>query len=196
MKSKRKKGSRKNGKGGKFLFLLILIGIGASMVYLFRQEIVHSLSPLLEKWNILEKKKEIVLYFSDRDGEYLIGEKRRITKKPDLKEEAKEAIIELIKGPREPLTPTLPPRTKCLNLRLDEKGVAVVNFNKALSKDHPGGSSAEIMTTYSIVNSLTLNFPKIKQIQILVEGKPIETIAGHLSLKQPISPNPSLIKRQ
>ena len=196
MKSKRKKGSRKKGKGGKFLFLLILIGIGASMVYLFRQEIVHSLSPLLEKWNILEKKKEIVLYFSDRDGEYLIGEKRRITKKPDLKEEAKEAIIELIKGPREPLTPTLPPRTKCLNLRLDEKGVAVVNFNKALSKDHPGGSSAEIMTTYSIVNSLTLNFPKIKQIQILVEGKPIETIAGHLSLKQPISPNPSLIKKQ
>jgi spore germination protein GerM len=196
MKSKRKKGSRKKGKGGKFLFLLILIGIGASMVYLFRQEIVHSLSPLLEKWNILEKKKEIVLYFSDRDGEYLIGEKRRITKKPDLKEEAKEAIIELIKGPREPLTPTLPPRTKCLNLRLDEKGVAIVNFNKALSKDHPGGSSAEIMTTYSIVNSLTLNFPKIKQIQILVEGKPIETIAGHLSLKQPISPNPSLIKRQ
>jgi spore germination protein GerM len=83
-----------------------------------------------------------------------------------------------------------------LNLRLDEKGVAVVNFNKALSKDHPGGSSAEIMTTYSIVNSLTLNFPKIKQIQILVEGKPIETIAGHLSLKQPISPNPSLIKKQ
>jgi spore germination protein GerM len=196
MKSKRKKGSRKKGKAGKFLFLLILIGIGASMVYLFRQEIVHSLSPLLEKWNILEKKKEIVLYFSDRDGEYLIGEKRRITKKPDLKEEAKEAIIELIKGPREPLTPTLPPRTKCLNLRLDEKGVAIVNFNKALSKDHPGGSSAEIMTTYSIVNSLTLNFPKIKQIQILVEGKPIETIAGHLSLKQPISPNPSLIKRQ
>jgi spore germination protein GerM len=196
MKSKRKKGSRKKGKGGKFLVLLILIGIGASMVYLFRQEIVHSLSPLLEKWNILEKKKEIVLYFSDRDGEYLIGEKRRITKKPDLKEEAKEAIIELIKGPREPLTPTLPPRTKCLNLRLDEKGVAVVNFNKAFSKDHPGGSSAEIMTTYSIVNSLTLNFPKIKQIQILVEGKPIETIAGHLSLKQPISPNPSLIKRQ
>jgi spore germination protein GerM len=150
----------------------------------------------LEKWEILEKRKEIVLYFSDSNGEYLIGEKREILKKNDVKEEAKETIIELIKGPKGKLTPTLPPKTKLLAIQLNEEGVAKVNFNKSLSKDHPGGSSAEIMTTYSIVNSLTLNFPKIKQVQILVEGKPIETIAGHLSLKQPISSNPSLIKRQ
>jgi spore germination protein GerM len=196
MKSKRKKKRKEKGRGGNFLFLLVLIGLCLSMVYLFRQEIVNALSPLLTKWNFLKEKKEIVLYFSDRDGEYLVGEKRRIIGKADIKEEAKEAILELIKGPKEKLTPTLPPRTRCLNLRLDEKGVAVVNFNKALSKDHPGGSSAEIMTTYSIVNSLTLNFSKIKQVQILVEGKPIETIAGHLSLRQPIASNPSLIKSQ
>jgi spore germination protein GerM len=73
--------------------------------------------------------------------------------------------------------------------------VAKVNFNKALSKDHPGGSSGEMMTVYSIVNSLTLNFPQIKRVQILIEGKAIETIAGHLSLKQPVSSNRELIKK-
>jgi spore germination protein GerM len=196
MKSKRKKRSQKKGRGGKFLFVLILIGICLVTVYLFRQEIFNSLKPWLEKWKILEEKKEIVLYFSDRDGEYLIGEKREILKKNDVKEEAKETIIELIKGPKGKLTPTLPPRTKLLAIQLNEEGVVKVDFNKSLSKDHPGGSSAEIMTTYSIVNSLALNFPKIKQVQILIEGRPIETIAGHLSLKQPISSNPSLIKRQ
>ena len=103
-------------------------------------------------------------------------------------------IEELIKGPTGKLIPTLPPRTKCLNIKLNEKGVASVNFNKSLSKDHPGGSSAEILTTYSIVNSLTQNFPKIKQVQILVEGKPIESISGHLSLKQPLVFKPDLIK--
>ena len=195
MKSKRKRRSQKKGRGGRYLFCLVLIGIGLSMVYLFRQEIVNSLNPFLEKSNFIETKKEIVLYFSDREGEYLIGEKRKIIKRADIEEDAKEAILELIKGSKEKLTPTLPPRTKCLNLRLDERGVAVVNFSKALSKDHPGGSSAEMMTAYSIVNSLTVNFPEIRQVQILIEGRPIETIAGHLSLEQPLSPNPVLIKR-
>jgi spore germination protein GerM len=72
--------------------------------------------------------------------------------------------------------------------------VAKVNFSLALSKDHPGGSSAEMMTVYSIVNSLALNFPQIKRVQILIDGKSIETITGHLSLRQPISPKPHLIK--
>jgi len=196
MKSKRKKRSQKKGRGGKLIFLLILIGICLSMVYLFRQEIFSPLKPRLEKWELLEERKEIILYFSDRDGEYLIGEKRRIVRKADMKEEAKEVMNELIKGPSGRLTPTLPPRTKLLAIQLNEEGVAKVNFNKSLSKDHPGGSSAEIMTTYSIVNSLTLNFAKIKQVQILIEGRPIETIAGHLSLVRPLSPNPALIKRQ
>lgn len=196
MKQKRKKKSQKKVWVGKNLILLFLIVIVVSLSFLFRHEIVNSLRPFLEKWDILEERKEIVLYFSDSEGEYLVGEKRKISKRGEVKEEAKETIIELIKGPRGKLISTLPPRTKCLNLKLDERGVAIVNFNNALSKDHPGGSSAEIMTTYSIVNSLTLNFPQIKQVQIFVEGKPIETIAGHLSLKHPIPSNSSLIKRQ
>jgi len=53
-----------------------------------------------------------------------------------------------------------------------------------------------MMTVYSIVNSLTLNFPPIKRVQILIDGKPIETITGHLFLKQPVPPKPDLIKRQ
>ncbi len=143
----------------------------------------------------MEKKREVLLYFSDSEGEYLIGEKRQILRKNVVKEEAKEMIIELIKGPKEKLISTLPPRTKLLTLQIHDVGVAKVNFNSALSKDHPGGSTAEMMTVYSIVNSLALNFPQIKRVQFLIDGKPIETIAGHISLKQPVPPKPDLIKR-
>lgn len=186
---------KKKGWIGKFIISLFLIGIIASLSILFRKEIVNTFRPWFEKLNLVETKKEIILYFSDRDGEYLIGERRKIAKGGEVKDEAKETINELIKGPKGKLIPTLPSRTKCLNLKVNEKGIAVINFNQALSKDHPGGSSAEILTTYSIVNSLALNFPRIKGVQILIEGKPIETITGHLSLKQPISPKPDLIKK-
>ena len=194
MKPKRKKKSPKKGRGGRILFFLILIGIG--LILLFHQQIFRSIKPLSERRGILVERKEVVLYFSDSEGEYLVGEKREISRKNEVKEEAKEAILELIKGPKGKLISTLPPRTKLLDLQINDAGLAKVNFSPALSKDHPGGSSGEMMTVYSIVNSLSLNFPQIKRVQILIDGEPAGTITGHLSLEQPISPKPDLIKRQ
>ncbi len=194
MKTKRKKNTPQTGKGGKVLFFLVLAGIG--LVLLFHQQIFRSVKPLNKRRSISTERKEVSLYFSDSEGEYLVGEKRKILKKNVMQEEAKETILELIKGPSGRLIPTLPPRTELLTLQITGQGVARVNFNPALSKDHPGGSSAEMMTVYSIVNSLSFNFPQIKRVQILIDGKPIPTIVGHLSLEQPVSPKPDLIKRQ
>jgi spore germination protein GerM len=195
MKAKRKKRSPKKGQGSKILFSLILIGIGLSMLFLFRREILNTFKPWSEKREVEREKKMVTLYFSDPEGEYLVGENREILKRREVKEEAEETITELIKGPKGRLIPTLPSRTKLISLQLGEKGLAKVNFNKALSKDHPGGSSAEIMTLYSIVNSLTFNFPQIKRVQILMEGEAGETSAGHLSLEQPVSSNLDLVRK-
>jgi spore germination protein GerM len=210
-KSKKKgQKSRKKSGAGKVLFFLILIGLGSLLAYQFRRDILEALGPFLkktpekrlerktekgpEKKAQLQERKTVTLYFSEEEGEYLTGEKREIPIKGDVQEDAKEVIEELIKGPKGKLIRTLPPRTRLLALRIDEKGLVKVNFDRALSKDHPGGSSAEIMTVYSIVNSLTLNFPQIKKVQILIEGRR-ESITGHLVLDRPMSSKTDLIKR-
>ena len=192
-----KRGYRKKKKSGlkKVFLLLILIGIGIGLLSVFHRELSDSVRPWLERRGLLGQKKEVMLFFSDREAEFLIGEKRGIEKKVDVEDEVRELIQELIKGPKGHLLPTLPPRTKLLSLHLDEKGMAKVNFSKALSKDHPGGSSAEMATVYSVVNSLVLNFPKIKRVQFLVEGREIDTITGHLSISKSVSPRPDLIKK-
>jgi len=174
---------------------LILAGIGLLAVIFFHREISNLFKPWLRTKGVMKEKKRVALYFSDPASEYLIGEKREIAKRGDVEDEAEELISELTKGPKGKLILTLPAKTKLLDLQLDERGIARVNFSKELSKDHPGGSSAEMMTIYSIVNSLTLNFPEIKRVQILVEGKSMETIAGHISAGQPIGSNPGLIKQ-
>jgi spore germination protein GerM len=191
-----KRKSKKKKRTGRTLLVLILIGFGLFALIHFRQEILEALRPRVEKRVPPKEMREITLYFSDEEGEYLIGEKREILKKNVVKEEARETIIELIKGPKGKLVPTLPPRTKLLTLQINDAGVAKVDFTPALSKDHPGGSSAEMMTVYSIVNSLVLNFPPIKRVQILIDGKPIETLTGHLSLRKPVPPKLDLIQRQ
>jgi spore germination protein GerM len=194
MKQKsKKKGQKKNRKkvgSRKFFLFLVIIGMVLFLAYSFRQEILDRLTPLPKK----PEKKVITLYFSEEEGEYLVGEKREISKKRRTEEEAKEVLNELIKGPKGALIPTLPSRTRLLALQIDRRGLAKVNFDQSLSKDHPGGSSAEMMTIYSIVNSLTLNFPRIERVQILIDGKTVESIAGHISLKHPISSNPKMVK--
>jgi len=208
---KGQKKNRKKGGAGKALFFLVLIGLGLFLAYQFRKEILKSLEPFLKKTpekrlarraeKEPEKKtpqrewKMVTLYFSEEKEEYLAGEKREILDKGSPQEEAKEIIQELIKGPKGKLIRTLPLRTKLLALRIDGKGVAEVNFDEALSRDHPGGSSAEMMTVYSIVNSLVLNFPQIKGVQILIEGEKGRSITGHLALDRPILSRADLIRK-
>lgn len=198
-KKKGKKKSRKKGGVGKFFVFLIIVGMGLFLTYQFRQEIMDFLRPLLakktEKKIALKEKKVVTLFFSEEEGEFLVEEKREIPKRDRVEEEARETIAELIKGPQGGFIPTVPSRAKLLTLQIDPQGLAKVNFDQALSREHPGGSSAEMLTLYSIVNSLTLNFPQIKRVQILIDGKAAESIAGHISLKQPVSFNPSIVKK-
>ena len=198
-KKKGKKKTRKKSGTGKYLVFLIIVGVGLFLAYHFREEIKDFLKPLSmkkpEKKVAVKETKVVTLFFSEEEGEYLVEEKREILKTGRFEEEAKETVVELIKGPKGRLIPALPPHTRLLTLRMDQNGVAKVNFDQTLSKEHPGGSSAEMLTLYSIVNSLTLNFPQIKRVQILIDGKEAESIAGHISLKQPVSFNPSIVKK-
>lgn len=198
-KKKGKKKTRKKSGIGKYLVFLIIVGVGLFLAYHFREEIMDFLKPLSmkkpEKKVAVKETKVVTLFFSEEEGEYLVEEKREILKTGRVEEEAKETVVELIKGPKGRLIPALPPHTRLLTLQMDQNGVAKVNFDQTLSKEHPGGSSAEMLTLYSIVNSLTLNFPQIKRVQILIDGKEAESIAGHISLKQPVSFNPSIVKK-
>ena len=56
------------------------------------------------------------------------------------------------------------------------------------------GSHEELMAVYSIVSTVTANFPEAKRVRILVNGEPAETLAGHVSLRGALVPMPSLVK--
>ena len=193
MKRRRRKKRKSAIKG--VVLTLGLIGMAVALASFFHEEISRFAKPWIEKRGFPERKKVITLYFSDPEAEYLVGETRGIRNGEEVEEEMQETIRELIKGPRGRLLATLPSGTQLLTLLLDNQGIAKVNFGRAFSRNHPGGTSAEMMSVYSVVNTLALNFPAIQKVQFLVEGAEIESIAGHLSLSQPVSPKPDLIRK-
>jgi len=73
------------------------------------------------------------------------------------------------------------------------ENVAYVDFSKELMENHWGGSRAEELTVYSIVNTLT-DVSGIKEVQILIEGSIPSTIAGHIILDEPLSANFDIIE--
>ena len=134
----------------------------------------------------LEQQETVKLYFSDQDAMYLKPEVRQVTVQGELL--ADIVVNELIKGPKEKdLQPTIPAETKLLSLKIADN-VAYVNLSKEIQAKHWGGSTGEIMTVYSIVNTLADLNIGIEKVQILVEGEKQQTLVGHLDTFEPLTP--------
>jgi spore germination protein GerM len=134
------------------------------------------------------------LYFSDKANHFLMAENRVLKISDDPVFFAKSIIEALIKGPQKGLVRTLPAATAVRAIFVTSEGLCFVDLTSAVSENHPGGIQAELLTIYSIVNSLVLNVPKIKAVKILINGNESMTLAGHIDLQAPFKANMLLIR--
>jgi spore germination protein GerM len=137
--------------------------------------------------------KEVVLFFPSDGDSLLHPERRRIPGGSSVAEEARQVVEELIKGSAQGYLSPLPPETRLRQLFVTKDGIAYVDFSKDIVEKHPSGSSAELTTVYSVVNTLTHNFRPIRKVFILVEGGERETLGGHINLSQAFVSLDSLI---
>jgi len=138
----------------------------------------------------IEEMVEVNLYFSDSQAMYLVPEKRKIPQTPSL---AKQAIIELIKGPENSdFYPTIPEGTRVNEIYIVDD-IVYVDLSEEIFTNHPGGSSGELMTVYSIVSTLT-EIPPIVGVQILVEGNEKNSLVGHVDISMPLLRDDKWIK--
>ena len=144
-------------------------------------------APKAEKQEKKEEKPQEIstkVYYPNADGTKLIAVKRKFTVSAD-KDKYAEAVKSLMQGTKEKnQSVIIPKQAKLRSVKL-EGGVARVDFSQDLVKHFVGGSTGEEMLVGSIVNTLT-EFPEVKQVQILIEGSPVETIAGHMDLSTPL----------
>ncbi|MBM3284619.1 MAG: GerMN domain-containing protein [Candidatus Aminicenantes bacterium] len=134
----------------------------------------------------------VTLFFPSEGDSLLHAEAREIQAYASVVEEAKRVVEELIKGSAKGYLAPFPAETRLRQLFVTREGVAYVDFSRELAERHPSGSSAELATVYSVVNSLAFNFKSIKRVFILVEGRERETLGGHINLSQAFLPLYSL----
>lgn len=186
---------KKGGSGNTLLTVIIIAFLTVVLGIYLLTKFGEKISPYLISKKISKPEMKIInLYFSNEEGLTLKAEKREIMKEI-LTKEIEEGINALIDGPSGKLTPTIPAGAKLLGVEVKD-GVVFLNFSKDISEKHPGGSSAEIQTVYSVVNTATLNFPDLKKAQILIEGKKAKTLAGHIDISFPLGPDKGFVKGQ
>jgi spore germination protein GerM len=134
------------------------------------------------------KIKAQLFYVSD-DGMRLVGVEQDVPYAEQPVDQAREILNAQVAAVAAPLVSAVPAGTVLRALFLTENGQAYVDLSRDVVSAHPGGSLNEMLTIYTIVHALTFNLPAVTAVQLLVDGKEVDTLAGHVDLRRPLTKN-------
>jgi spore germination protein GerM len=127
------------------------------------------------------------LYYVSADGLRLQAQEREVEFGETTTAQARHLIEAQLAPPEPPLLSAIPPGTTLKELFLTGRGEAYVDLSGELAASHTGGSHDEILTVYTLVAVLTENLPSVVRVQILIDGHEVDTLAGHVDLRRPLS---------
>jgi len=136
-----------------------------------------------------ERTISVKLYFESPDVSGLLPEDRSLPFSAELSRQLRTVVEELVRGSTTGLTSPLAADTKVLDVFVSARGVAFVSLSKEAAAGVAGGSTEELLTVYSVVNSITANFPAVKRVQLLLDDRPVVTFAGHVDVSRPLPPD-------
>ena len=142
------------------------------------------------------RKIKAHLFYVAADGMGLTSTERDVMFGEGPLEQARQIIIAQIAPVVEPTVSAIPVGTTLRALFLSDKGEAFVDLSREIASAHPGGTLQELLTVYTVVNVLTSNMPAVTTVQVLVDGKEVETLAGHVDLRRPLAKNLAYVEEQ
>ncbi len=126
------------------------------------------------------------LFYVTEDGQRLRAVERDVPFGATTVEQAEALVREQLQPAPAPLSSAMPAGTGLRAVFLTPSGDAYVDLTREATANHTGGSLDELFSVYTIVNLLTSNLPAIQRVQILVEGKEVDSLAGHIDLRHPL----------
>lgn len=135
------------------------------------------------------------LYFASDDGRWLVPTEHEVPLADGVVAQARSILnAQLTVAAPEPLVTTIPEGTALRGVFVSERNEVFVDLESSIRSAHGVGSFQELMTVYTIVNVLLTNLPTLLEVQILVNGQEVDTLAGHVDLRRPLRKNERLIR--
>ena len=126
------------------------------------------------------------LFYVSDNGAELISVVREVPFGATPVEQARRIVEAQVRTPTDGNVSAIPNGTKVRAVFLGARGDAYVDLSTEAAIGHRGGTLDEALAVFAIVNAITSNLPDVTAVQILVDGKEVDSLAGHLDLRQPI----------
>lgn len=135
------------------------------------------------------------LYFVSEDGLSLVGVPQDVPLGDSPVAQARALIeAQLATEPPTPLSRAIPAGVTARSVFLSSGDEAYVDLDPSITSALKGGSTNELLAVYSLVSVLTTNLSPVTRVQILIDGREVDTLIGHVDLREPLRKNDSLIR--
>lgn len=198
-----KKKKKATGIGKLFIIGVLILGAAAAGAFYYINKLptnlvipkqtptvtVKPLPPVIE-----QHKVRIYLPKRDKKGFHLGWETRTTQDKGDILDAALNCLLATNKESGI-IAGLVPKDTRLLSPVRVKHSVATINLSHEFTDNFSGGSDQEAATVNSIVHTLVYNSGgKVRSVRILVEGKTVETLGGHLDLTEPVKADNELLR--
>ncbi len=133
------------------------------------------------------------LFFPGAGG-WLLTERREVPARAESADRITAVVESLLAGPTgNGMRAPLPDGASVRKVYLAENSLAFLDFESPESTPPASGSLREMLTVYSLVNTVLLNFEELNGVVLLWNGRQLKTFAGHVDTMRPLAAKSDLI---
>ena len=133
------------------------------------------------------RRIQATLFYVSDDGTQLVPTSRNVPYAATQAEQARRLVEAQVATAPEGLLSPIPAGTIVRAVFITDSREAYVDLGGTILSGHSGGSLDEALTVYAIVNAITTNLPEVTAVQILIEGREVDSLRGHIDLRAPLA---------
>ena len=136
------------------------------------------------------------LFYGAREGLLLQPVRVEVPLAEGAVAQGRQIVRALLQPPPAPYVPVIPAGTTLKAFYVTSSGDAFVDLSSDITAKHPGGTHAELLTIYAIVNTITTNLQGVQRVQLLVDGHEADSVAGHVDVRRPLERDLALVRQE
>lgn len=168
------------------LLLLFISGMTGGYIYFLGREkgSVHE-TVLENKEGIQDKDLSVIkVYYPVKDR--LIMDERKVKMQTSIPSMAEAIIGEFLSCSSIEQGCLIPQGTRLLHTFKGKDSILYIDFSDEIRRNFQGDAYGELLLLKGLYESIISNLAGIEDIKILVEGKEIESLGGHISIFYPL----------
>lgn len=166
--------------------MAILFVGGLATGYFFQRRGVLSGGPEDRKEALSQQRDfaSLRVYYPVEEGLKL--EYRKVQQADTRMSIARAVLEEFLKGPSSSQKSFIPRDTRLLGIYSGQDGILYVDLSDEFRRNFQGDALGEFLLLRGLYGSLLSNVYGIGGVKVLIEGKEVESIGGHVSLLRPL----------